>query len=121
MSSTYRTSRVALNVASRTSRSGSLGPPLRNPVPPFRRGASTVVEAAATSATMNARQTNYPPPDVYNIPVQELWKGKEANGLQDTLKHAYERELWSLYASMTFSRCSTKGFYGGLRFACSNG
>lgn len=102
MSSTYRTSRVALSVVSRTSRSRSLGPPLRNQVPPSRREASTVAEAAAASATIDARQTNYPPPDVYNIPVQERWKGKEATGLQDTLKHAYERELWSLYASTTF-------------------
>ena len=102
MSSTFRTSRVALNVVSRTRRSRSLGPPLRSQGPPPRREASTVAEAAAAAATINARQTNYPPPDVYNIPVQERWKGKEATGLQDTLKHAHERELWSLCASTTF-------------------
>lgn len=100
MSSTYRSSQVALNVVCRTSRSRSLGPLLRNQVPAYQRKASTVAEAAA-AATINARQEGYPPPGVYNIPAQELWKGREATGLQDTLKHAYERELWSFYASVT--------------------
>jgi len=95
MSSTFRSSRIALNVVSRTSRSRSLRPLLRKQVPAYRREASTVAEAAPaqTVATTTVRQANYPPPDVCDIPAQQLWKGKEATGLQDTLKHAYEREL----------------------------
>jgi len=80
------------------SRSRSLRPPLRKQVPVYRREASTVAEAAAATGTV--RQTTYPSPDVYNIPAQKLWKGKEATGLRDTLEHAYERELGSLFAFM---------------------
>jgi hypothetical protein len=110
MSSTYRSSRIALNVVSRTSRSPSLGPPLRKQVPAYRREASTVAEAEvpAAAVTTTTRQTNYPPPDVYDIPAQRLWKGKEATGLQDTLKHAYERELGACMHLRHFLRWSTK-------------
>lgn len=92
MSSTYRSSRTALNVVSRTSRGRFLGPALRkHATASCRRETSTVAEAAA--ATASTRQTNPPPPAAYNVPAQELWKGKEATGLQDTLRHAHEREL----------------------------
>ena len=92
MSSTYRSSRTALNVVGRTSRGRSLGPALRKHAnASSRRETPTVAEAAAATATI--RQTNRPPPPAYNVPAQELWKGKEAPGLQDTLRHAHEREL----------------------------
>ena len=110
MSSTYRSPRIALNVVSRTSRRRSLGPLLRKQVPAYQREASTVAEAetATVTATTTARRTNYPPPDVYNVPTQQLWKGKEATGLQDTLKHAHERELGSLCASTAFIEMAYK-------------
>ena len=91
MSSTYRSSRTALNIVSRTSRTRSQGPAPRKYPPASRRQTSTVVEAEAATAT--ARQTSHPSPGACNAPEQEPWKGKEATGLQDTLRHAYEREL----------------------------
>lgn len=101
MSSTYRSSRTAFKIVNRTSRSRSLGPALRKQVLATRRETSTVAEAAAT-----ARQANCPPPAVSNVPAQELWKGKEVTGLQDTLKHAYERELGVPASYIHLRRCS---------------
>jgi hypothetical protein len=88
---THRSSRAVLNVVGRTSRNRVLGPTLRRLTPPNRRETSTV--AGAAPATAAARQADYPLPAAYNVPAQELWKSKDATALQDTLRHAYEREL----------------------------
>lgn len=109
MSSTYRSSsRTTLNVVSRTSRTRSLVPALRIHRLATRRSTSTVAEAAAATAT--TRQASHPPPSAHNGPAQEPWKGKGATGLQDTLSHAYGRELGILQ----FLTCIYDTVQGGL-------
>lgn len=115
MSSTYRSSsRTALNVVS-TSRSRSLVPALRNHPLATRRHTSTVAEAAAATAT--TRQASHPPPSAHNEPAQEPWKGKGATGLQDTLSHAYGRELGRLQF-LTFIYDAVQGGlqWGAIRY-----